>query len=143
MTEQPAHTMARYSKKDFIPKKEALSEAKEFFQIAINKATSGAHSVLGGKTILLFDYLSAFENSDERIQKVTRFLELGRIGSQKDFFLEDQMRKTEEMMTMKWIRSRWRILISATEAWWDQQTTSPTTIIEDALMQAVTSDLNY
>lgn len=51
--------------------------------MAYKKATIGAHSITEGKTIMLLDYMSAFEPSEERINKVTKFLEslqLGRIG---------------------------------------------------------------
>lgn len=93
MSDQPVRGFAKYSKEDFVANKEAKKTAKEFFQVAYNTAAFGTHSVHEGRMILLYDYLSAFEDSDERIFKATGFLEslnLGRIGSnaKEEFFSE-------------------------------------------------------
>lgn len=68
MIQPPNHAYVKYSK-DLLSPEEPSKAAKQFFQEAYQKAISGAHSVQEGKTDLLFDYLSAFEDSNERIQK--------------------------------------------------------------------------
>lgn len=83
---------SQYSKKDFDLEKDVSLAANEFFQIAYTTAVSRVHLVQEGRTILLFDYHSAVENLDERIQRITTFLnslQLGKIGAaaQDDFFL--------------------------------------------------------
>lgn len=84
LCELPNHDMTRYSKENFVVENEAKYATKEFFRMAYNMAVSGAHSILEGKTILFYDYVSAFEDSDLRIQKMTRFLDslnLGTVGT--------------------------------------------------------------
>lgn len=81
----------KYKKDNFILANEAFLAARELFHKVHNKAACGAHATHEGKTILLFDYISAFEDSQERIQKAVRFLkslQLGTIGAraQDEFF---------------------------------------------------------
>lgn len=89
-------------KNDFNTRNEAKYAAREFFKMTYNTAISGTYFVQESKIALLYDYESTFEDSNNRVQKMTRFLEslhLGRIGSkgheeflqeQKDFMQEAQ-----------------------------------------------------
>lgn len=67
---QLAHGFGKYSKQDFVLENEATYAAKEFFQVAYEEALSGAYSIYEGKIVLFYDYLSAFEASEEKAQKV-------------------------------------------------------------------------
>lgn len=62
--------------------------------MAYETAVSGAHSIHEGQTVLFYDYMSAIEESEKRVQKVVRSTEslsLGRIGAQaKEEFLAEQ-----------------------------------------------------
>lgn len=81
----PAQVVGRHSLQDFDTIKEAKDAAKEFFKVAYETANSGVHSIFEGKTEILYDYISVFEDSDTRVNKVLQLLEslsLGRIGSE-------------------------------------------------------------
>lgn len=81
----PAQVVGRHSFQDFDIIKESKDATKEFFKVTYETANSGVHSIIEGKTEILYDYISAFEDLDTRINKVLQFLEslsLGRIGSE-------------------------------------------------------------
>lgn len=82
--EQSNHETVKYTKNDFNADNDAKYAAKEFVRMAYNTTISGTHSIQESKTVLLYNYESTFEDSDNRVQKMTRFFEslhLGRIGS--------------------------------------------------------------
>lgn len=73
MIETPQHNTTFYSKKNFNLEQEQLMAAKEFFKVVYEKTVVRAHSIQEGKMVLLYDFISSFEVSSERVSKVTKF----------------------------------------------------------------------
>lgn len=80
----PVHGFGRPEKEKIDFPEEAKLAAYELFKVVYETTIIGAHSIEEGQMVLLFEYLSDFENSEIKIQKVMSFIEslsLERIGS--------------------------------------------------------------